>query len=111
MFEKLAEEHLNNPELALRSNISEIRYRNVENPDSRIEVEIKKKKEDSHIFRKVALVPFSKDGRIVCHKMPYNSLNYYELLQSDIKYQDIPTKLNCREEEIIDVEAYYKKQP
>ena len=73
-----------------------MRYVNAENPDENIEIEVKKKKEDSHIFNDVVLVPFTKDGKICCHKLPYKSLNYYEFMQSSIHYDDIPTVLNSQ---------------
>ena len=66
VFEKIAEEHLNYPLLRLRTMQSEIRYLdNIENSD-KIEILIKKKNtEDSHLFQKVALVPFIRTGNAV----------------------------------------------
>lgn len=60
VFEELAQMHLDNPKLTLRTTKSEIKYLHPENPqDTRIEIVVKKKKvEDYHIFRNVAVVPY-----------------------------------------------------
>lgn len=77
---------------------------NVWEPDNRIEIIVKKKKvEDYHIFRKVTVIPYLEDQRILSHKMPYNSINCYSFAQSDILYEDLPTKLNSHEVPVIDV--------
>lgn len=83
----------------------------MDKPDDRIEITIKKKnKEDYHIFRKVTLVLYLDDQRILAHKQPYKELNCYELPQSDILYEDMPTQLNSKEQAIIDVEGYFKNE-
>jgi len=43
IFEQIAQEHLDNPELSLRTTKSEIKYIDLENPDQRIEIIVKKK--------------------------------------------------------------------
>lgn len=72
IFEKIAQDRLDNPELTLRTTKSEIKYFNIDKPDNRIEIIIKKKKEeDYHIFRKVALVPFLEDETVLVCRQPY----------------------------------------
>jgi type II secretory pathway component PulC len=89
---------LDNPELSLRTNKSEIKYVDLENPDDRIEIIVKKKnKEDYHIFRKVTLVPYISADKILSKRMPYGKeLNHYRLAQSDILYEDLPTIPNSQ---------------
>jgi hypothetical protein len=107
VFEELAQWHLDNPELKLRTAKSEIRYTG---EGEKIEIVIKKKKaEDYLIFRNVAIVGFMED-KILTHKLPYKTFDSYELPSSAILYEDLPTTLNSEEVPIIDVEAYQKKE-
>ena len=103
--------HLDNPKLTLRTQKSEIKYLDIENPDERIEIIVKKKKvEDYHIFRKVCVAAYNNSDKVLCKKMPYGSFEYYSLPSSDILYKDLPTILNSHEEPIIDVESYFKNE-
>lgn len=43
IFEQIAQEYLDNPELSLRTAKSEIKYYDPENPDQRVEIIVKKK--------------------------------------------------------------------
>ena len=70
----------------------------------------KKKVEDYHIFRKVAIAAFISPEQMLVRKMPYKSLEYYEFPQSDILYEDLPTVMNSQEEPVIDVESYFKNE-
>ena len=101
VFEKIAEEHLNYPLLRLRTMQSEIRYLdNIENSD-KIEILIKKKNiEDSHLFQKVALVPFIRTGnavKVLSEKMPFQKATKYNFPTSSISYDDLPKILNKNE--------------
>ena len=75
---------------------------------------IKKKNiEDSHLFKKISLVPFVKNGNIVkvlSQKMPFQKTAKYNLPTMNIGYEDIPKKLNVNEEEVINIEEYYGNQ-
>lgn len=103
--------HLDNPKLTLRTQKSEIKYLDIENPDERIEIIVKKKKvEDYHIFRKVCVAAYINSEKVLCKKMPYQSFEAYSLPSSDILYRDLPTILNSHEEPIIDVESYFKNE-
>ena len=107
VFEKIAEEHLNYPLLRLRTLQSEIRYLdNIENSD-KIEILIKKKNiEDSHLFKKVTLVPFIRTGnavKVLSEKMPFQKTTKYNFPSSNISYDDLPKILNKNEEEIIKI--------
>lgn len=114
VFEKVAEEHLNYPLLRLRTGISEIRYLdNIENSEN-IEILIKKKNiEDSHLFKKVSIVPFIKNGampKVLSEKLPFQKTTKFNFPTMSISYDDIPKILNKNEEEIIDVASYYANQ-
>ena len=100
VFEELAQMHLDNPKLTLRTNKSEIKYANIESPEDRqIEIIVKKKKvEDYHIFRRVSVVPFINSDNIMVEKMPYDSVNCYRFPESYILYEDLPTVKNSQGE-------------
>jgi len=86
---------------------------NIENSEH-IEILIKKKNiEDSHLIKKIALVPFIRDGNVVkvlSHKLPFQKTNKYNFPTLNISYDDIPKILNKNEEEIIDIASYYSGQ-
>lgn len=80
----------------------------VENSDF-IEIEVKKKDAESHLIKRVALVPFikTKNGAKYLCKSQYETLKYYEFPTSNLAYSDIPTIKNALNESIIDVTAFY----
>ncbi len=86
---------------------------NIENSEH-IEILIKKKNiEDSHLFKKISLVPFVKNNgitKVLCEKMPFQKTTKYNFPTLNINYEDIPKILNKHEEEIIDIASYYASQ-
>lgn len=86
---------------------------NVENSEQ-IEILIKKKNiEDSHLFKKISLVPFIRNGdviKVLSQKLPFQKTNKYAFPTLNIGYEDIPKILNKNEEEIIDIASFYSNQ-
>jgi hypothetical protein len=67
---------------------------------------VKKKDSDSHLIKKISLVPFikTKTGIKYLCKNQYESLKYYEFPSSSISYHDLPTLNN---ENVINITAFY----
>lgn len=76
---------------------------NVENSDH-VEIEVKKKDSDSHLIKRISLVPFvkTKNGPKYLCSNAYDSLKYFQFPSSNLAYQDLPTLNN-----IINITAFY----
>jgi hypothetical protein len=63
-----------------------------------IEILIKKKNiEDSHLFKKISLIPFIRNGnsvKVLSNKMPFQKTNKYNFPTLNIAYEDLPKILN-----------------
>ena len=61
-----------------------------------IEIEIKKKDQDSHILKNISVVPYipTKNGPKYLCSNPYKSFKYFKFPETSINYTDIPTRKN-----------------
>lgn len=75
---------------------SEVRYLDgVENSEF-IEIEIKKKDQESHLLKKIALVPYvaTKNGPLYLCSNKYKGFKHFSFPSTSLTYSDIPTIKN-----------------
>lgn len=89
---------------------SEIRYlEGVEN-SYEIEIEIKKKDQDSHLLRSLCLIPYisTKNGPMYLCENKFKSFKYFNFPSTHFNYSDIPTAKNKHGEDVIDLAPFYR---
>ena len=80
----------------MRNLFCEVRYLDRTENSDLIEIEIKKKDQESHLLKHISVVPYinTKDGPKYLSSNKYKSFKYFEFPKTALAYADIPTRKN-----------------